>query len=417
MLAVAAALLLATCRSAPPPRLRVTVVGIDGATWRVVDPLVARGELPNLGRLLAHGVRAPLRSQVPLVSPAVWTTIASGVSRERHGITTFTVAGGRLARSTDRRVHTLWTVASAAGLRSAVIGWWATYPAEAINGVVISERALKVRDEDVRALGGGHHLAADQARLVSPAGTLDIVSDLLFAAPDVSPDPDDASRVVPRMQAEDAAVVRSLARLRAREGPYDLEMILLRGVDPVSHYFWRFHEPDAAVYSDAERPGRDELAAVGDPVEAHYRFVDKLLGELSLNAAPDRVVIVVSDHGFEAGRQSFRGGSLSGTHEGEAAIDGIFIVTGGPARSGVRLEHASILDVAPTVLQLLGLPVAEDLEGRVLAEAVDPAWTASHPLRHVASYGAVAHAPTAATGVPGVDERLRRELRALGYVQ
>src|SRR5207247_1216599 len=140
---------------------------------------------------------------------------------------------------------------------------------------------------------------------------------------------------------------------RAREGPYDLEMILLRGVDPVSHYFWRFHEPDAAVYSDAERPGRDELAAVGDPVEAHYRFVDELLGELSLNAAPDRVVVVVSDHGFEAGRQSFRGGRLSGTPEGEAGGDG-------RARrrraSAARAARARLRAVKLTVASLEGKP-------------------------------------------------------------
>ena len=198
-LAIGVAVLLAGCRSAPTERPRVTIIGIDGATWRVIDPLLARGELPNLARLVGRGARGPLRSQVPLVSPAVWTTIASGVSRDKHGITDFAVPGGRFAASTDRRVHVLWTLASAAGLRSAVIGWWVTYPAEAINGVVISERALKIRDDDVRALARGALPAADRASLVSPSQMFDTVSDLIFEAPEAGTDPDEPSRVVPRM--------------------------------------------------------------------------------------------------------------------------------------------------------------------------------------------------------------------------
>lgn len=194
-------------------------------------------------------------------------------------------------------------------------------------------------------------------------------------------------------------------------------MMLLRGVDPVSHYFWRLHEPDAAVYAETERPSPEERAAAGDPVEGHYRYVDGLLGELGVAARPDRVVMIVSDHGFEAGRQPFRGQrNLSGTHAGEAAIDGILVAAGGPVRAGIRLDGASILDVAPTVLHLLGLPVAEDIEGRVLAEAFDPVWMASHSIARVATYGGVGSTLSAPSGAPGED-RLRRELRALGYVQ
>ena len=100
-------------------RLRVTLIGIDGATWRVLDPLLARGELPNVARLIANGVRAPLRSRIPLYSAAVWTTMATGVRRERHGITDFQMPDGHLSASVHRRVPAIWTVVSRAGRRSA----------------------------------------------------------------------------------------------------------------------------------------------------------------------------------------------------------------------------------------------------------------------------------------------------------
>ena len=92
-------------------RLHVTIIGIDGATWRVLDPLLARGELPNFERLIASGVRAPLASEPPLISPPIWTTIATGVSRKEHGIRRFAIKNGELISARQRRAPALWTLA------------------------------------------------------------------------------------------------------------------------------------------------------------------------------------------------------------------------------------------------------------------------------------------------------------------
>ena len=404
-----ATLLLAGCgdRARPAP---VTIVGVDGAAWRVLDPLLARGELPNLARLIAAGVHGSLRSEIPLVSPAVWTTIATGVSRQRHGIRDFTVAG-RIAMSLDRRVPALWTFASAAGLRSALVVWWATYPAEMIEGVVVSERALKLRDEDLGFVLGERRGDAKLGNLVHPSELLPKLKDVIaVGAPQEGP-----RAVQKRMSAEDAIVARTLLRLRQTMGPFALEMILMRGVDVVSHHYWKFHEPDAAAYSAAERPTREEVEQYGGVIADHYRVVDGLLAELG-GPSPNHVVIVLSDHGFEAGHQPFGDGTVSGTHKSEAALDGILVAAGGPLAAGRRIEGASILDVAPTVLQLLGLPIPADLEGHVLGAAFDPAWLAEHPVRTGPAFdGYAVTAP--AEGGHGLDERLREELRALGYVE
>jgi predicted AlkP superfamily phosphohydrolase/phosphomutase len=417
--------LLASCSQRPAAdRYPVTIVGVDGAAWRVIDPLVRRGALPNLARLIANGTRAPLRSQMPLLSPAVWTTVASGVSRERHGVTGFRNAARHLVSSADRKAPTLWTVASQAGLKSAVIGWWATYPAEPINGVVVSERALKTRDQDLRDMLGEQLDDPALARLVHPPGAMKPLADLILKTPEVADPADDLTKVPIWMRHEDGAVARALLRLRERVGPFDLEMVLLRGLDPVSHFFWKFYEPDAPAYSHKERPRADDVEKYGRTIENHYRYVDSLIGELCAGDARDRVVIVVSDHGFEAGQQTFRRGTiLSGTHRSPAAREGIFIASGGPVRRGARLAAVSVTDIAPTALHLLGLPVAEDLEGRVLEEAFDGRWAAGHPPRTVPTYAPPAApppAPEAATAVEAesaAERRIREELRALGYIE
>jgi len=403
-----------------PSPIRVSLIGIDGATWRVLDPMLERGELPHMARLIEAGVRGPLRSQKPLESPPVWTSIATGVSRDRHGIESMQI-GGELVSSRHRRWPALWKIASDAGLRAAVIGWWATYPAEHIEGVVVSERALKTREDDIRPLLASPVPDSELGALVYPPESLGSLSDLLFREAPHAPSDDEKQRVARTMRLEDETVVRSLLRLRERSGPFELEMILLRGVDPVSHFFWKFYEPGAAVYPAAERATPEELAAHGSTVEDHYRYVDSLLGELALEASSNHVILLLSDHGFEAGRQPFRSGTiLSGTHLTNAARDGILVAAGGPFRQGVRLSGASILDVTPTILHLLGLPLAAGLEGRVWVAAFDQDWASAHPVQTVAAHPgapvALPEGPERAAPGPGADA-LREELRALGYIE
>jgi predicted AlkP superfamily phosphohydrolase/phosphomutase len=419
---LAAAALLAACSDAAPAPLRVSVIGIDGAAWRVIDPMLARGELPHLAQLIAGGVRAQLRSEPPLISPAIWTTIATGVSRREHGLRIFAVRGGGLVSARQRRVPALWTLASRAGLRSAVIGWWGTYPAEQINGVVISERALKAREEDLHMRFGENLAPPELSQLTHPAEVLDLLAKTLFQMPTRAASDSNADWLARRTRVEDQAALRTLVQLRKRMGPFDLELLLLRGVDPVSHMFWRYYEPDSPAYAALPPVPPEEQARYGSAIEDHYRLVDGLLGELPAEGAPDRVVLLVSDHGFEAQVVRSRTGELlTGHHRSKAALNGIFIAAGGPFRADVRRETpVSIYDIAPSVLYLLGLPLAENLHGEVLTDLLDPAWVSAHPLRRVSRYaGPPSDLPPA--GSPdatdaAAEARLHEELRALGYV-
>jgi predicted AlkP superfamily phosphohydrolase/phosphomutase len=415
-----APLALAGCSRDP---LRVTIIGIDGATWDVIDPLFERGELPNLRRVVEAGVRAPLRSERPLISPPIWTTVATGVSRREHGLKRFGLRDGELVSARQRRAPALWTLASRRGLRSAVIGWWGTYPAESIRGVVVSERALKLRDEDLRSRFRQPLLPPRLAHLTHPPEVLELLAATLFRMPERAAEQTDDDFLLERLRVEDAASMRTLIQLRERTGAFDLELLLLRGVDPVSHLFWRHHEPDAAAYAGLPPADPDEQARYASAVEGHYRFVDALLGDLPARPAPERVIFLLSDHGFEAHwEESDEGPPLSGHHRSEAALYGIFAAAGGPVRRGARLEgEVSIYDIAPTVLRLLDIEIADALKGAVLEDILAPTWAARHPVRRRDRYpGPPADLPPdAGRAEPAspLDERLREELRALGYLE
>ena len=402
--------------------LRVTIIGIDGATWDVIDPLFERGELPNLRRVVEAGVRAPLRSEWPFISPAIWTTVATGVSRREHGLRRFGVRGGELVSARQRRVPALWTLASREGLRSAVISWWGTYPAESIRGVVVSERASKTREADLHGRFEGTLLPRRLAQLTHPPEMLELLAAVLFQMPEQTAEQTDKDFALQRLRVEDTASMQALIELRERTGAFDLELLLLRGVDVVSHVFWRYHEPDAAAYDELPPVDPEEQARYADAVEDHYRFVDSLLGELPAIPEPDRVVFLLSDHGFEALWEETDKWTVSGHHRSAAALHGIFVAAGGPVQRGVRFEEdVSIYDIAPTVLHLLGLEVADTLKGAVREDVLVSDWTARHPVRRCTHYpGPPSDLPPPVSSIEPaspLDERLREELRALGYVE
>lgn len=264
-------LLLLSCDS-QEQRLDVSfvLVGIDGAEWRVIERLWDERRLPHLRELARTGVSRPLATAYD-VSPVIWTTIATGRRPEEHGIVGFvlpTPQGDVPITSTARRVPAIWNMASTAGRRVAVLGWWGTWPAESVDGVVVADRAItepqtgvfpaSYRDEVRRTVAWAR-------KRKNPFG------DVLFAR-------------------RDQVMARTVHRLG--DEPFDLLMIYFRTVDIVSHQAWKTFEPEAfgltAAEVDAQR------------VPAAYEAVDEAIGRIVDAAGPDTNFLVVSDHGFQA---------------------------------------------------------------------------------------------------------------------
>lgn len=248
---------------------RVVIVGIDGASWNRIDPLVAAGAMPNLAALAARGVTGNLASVEPVISPTVWTSIATGRSPAAHGITGF------YASALDVRVPTVFERLAARGLRVGLYDWLVAWPPPRFpNGFVIPgwlRRDGRVEPADVFARAGVPPYVWDMDALRVPAE---------FAA---------AAREEVATKPE-----RFVALLRAFD--LDVASVTYYCVDATSHRFWRAGYPDefpepAEVAPDARFAGAIREALAG---------VDRGIGVIAAALAPEDVLLVVSDHGFRA---------------------------------------------------------------------------------------------------------------------
>jgi predicted AlkP superfamily phosphohydrolase/phosphomutase len=165
------------------------------------------------------------------------------------------------------------------------------------------------------------------------------------------------------------------------------------GLDVVGHTFTRFAEPER--FGDV---GPEELRRYGHVRERYTALLGSWVGEMAQALRPGEVLMVVSGYGMQPLPPWRRvaeavGGdaSLSGTHQG--APDGFVLAVGDGIKPGVVLRDASVLDLAPTMLYLMGLPVGRDMEGRVLTEMVDESFARAHPVTFIPSYERLAVTP------------------------
>ncbi|HVS63613.1 MAG TPA: alkaline phosphatase family protein [Thermoanaerobaculia bacterium] len=272
-------LALPSCRESAPDRVRLLVVGVDGADWEAIEKLWGEGRLPNLRALAERGVATRLATAYGK-SPVIWTTMATGVAPERHGIEGFVVPteqGDLPVSSAVRRVPALWNMLSDRGLRVGVVSWWASWPAEDVNGVVLSDRVVS-----------GDRLAAVSAR-VSPAALEGRLAGWLAQALAA----EEPSFEREEVGARDRLSVTVGRHLLASED-LDLVMVYLRSVDVWSHLSWKRFEPERFGLSEAER------VRGSDPVTDAYEASDQAIGLLMEAAGPEWNALVVSDHGFVA---------------------------------------------------------------------------------------------------------------------
>ena len=394
----------ATASAAPPPAGRILLVGLDGADWNLVDPLRKAGRMPRLDRLVRDGARARLRTIAPMLSPVLWTSIATGVVPQRHGILDFVTGTGREGEQVpvsarQRRVKAFWNILSERGLSVGVAGWWATWPAEPVNGFVISDRVayqlLGVRPVEERNRDGKVFPASDDERVIAATVAPEAIApaDLqpfLRLPADPQALPEKESRLIDDLRtvlASGRTYTAATLALASRRRP-DLTAVYFEGTDTVAHLFMPYAPPPL----EGIDPGAQRR--FGKAVDAYYEEADRLLGRLIDGLEPSTIV-VLSDHGFRTGDNRPRTESRPGYG---VAADwhrqyGIAVFCGPPFRRGVDLGEVSLLDIAPTLLRLAGLPVGEDMDGRPITAAFDPGWSSAHPEQYIASWEGTAAAP------------------------
>jgi tetratricopeptide (TPR) repeat protein len=395
---------------------RVLLIGLDGADMRIVDRLVREGKLPTFARLEREGARGPLRSVEPLLSPLVWTSIATGRRPQDHGILDFVevTAGGEPTpiTSTRRRVPALWNLASLYGRKSGVIGWYASYPAEEVRGFIVSDRLAFHQVSSARAARGATYpesLASELRREAGePAPDLAATRKRFLANPDAPLSPDGARRL------EDLAKIyatseyyRKIVPALQRRFSTDLLAVYFEAIDACGHLFMEDAPPRRPDVSDGD------FAAFSSTVDRCYEYQDEVLAGLLDLAGPRTVTLVVSDHGFKQGEERPRtsGRADTGLAPLWHLLHGVIFIHGKGVRPG-PVSGATVLDVAPTALALLGAPLSRELPGHPLTEAFEKGPLAG--ARTVEKYpGMPRRAPPPAREA---DTEALRKLAALGYL-
>lgn len=403
------------------PLRRVTLIGLDGLGPEQLRAAVERGKLPALARLMRRGAHGPLATLRPTEGPAIWTTVFTGQLPRDHGVKSFgsyrllgssTVfealpkgalvglaeRAGLVSTSTvtsaSRKRRALWDALNAFGIAAGVVRFWGTFPPERLHGFMLSHYFHLLKDDPARVretLYPPDLVEEARARAVAPQDVdRALISEFVDLSVDLPDDPVPWRReLVERALAPDLTYHRAGAVLRAAYDP-PFFATYYNGLDVVGHAFTRFAQPDRFGNVAVE-----EARRYGGVYDAYAELLSRWVGEAAQALGPGDVLLVVSGHGMEpvplwrrlAG--ALEGGSPpSGTHAG--APDGLLLAAGDGIRAGAVLQQASVLDIAPTVLYLMGLPVARDMDGRVLTEMLEDDFTRAHHLSFVTSYDAVA---------------------------
>lgn len=398
----------------------VIILGIDGFTWNVAVPLMRTGRLPGLRRIVRDGAIGYLSNGDESYSPSIWTTIYTGRPTERHGIHGYfkmvvlgtktpvtdllrmrpsldsfyglshalkrlpTAGLWRMEQvgTADRLVPAIWEVASHYHKHVVVVTPIVSAPVRPVNGALVD----LTKGSDA---GGSAYYPEELAKRWGRQPTGELCQT------------EESFSIQARRFVEEVSFTVELFR----EHDIDMGIYYTHFVDTVSHLNWDFYARDRFFLTDLPWSLDDRKwerlvdRYADDRVFRVYSVVDEQIQRL-VDAFPSATFVIVSDHGW----------TYSG-YEHFGSPDGVVVFYGPTVRRGAYIRDAHILDIAPTTLALLGVPLSEEMEGRLLSEAFD----VEIARRWVPSYGEEL-LTSLDEEKPPVSKEEQERLRALGYV-
>ena len=362
------------------PTRRLLLVALDGLDGALLHPAIDAGMMPAFASLVVRGGVGELAAGGVLDPTVAWTTLATGHRPERHRVldaSVFDPISGdlRAVGSEARRVHAIWNLASREGLASVVVGWPASHPADPLVGSFVSDRffevsarlgeAWPVPERSLHPSG----LAAELAELRLHPDELGAAEIAPFVPRLAEVDQDRDRRLAIVMEALADTVSRhAVATHRLEREPWSFAAIRYPLIDRLGRWFLRHHAAPGASKVEVDRDAR----IYGGVVDAALRLLDGMLATL-VDRAGDATVVVCSPFGMQC---------IRSTPSHEADRDepppitvrrepGVVLVAGERLAADRLIHGAAAVDLVPTVLSLLELPIGEDLPGRVLREAFE----------------------------------------------
>jgi len=358
--------------------MKMLMIGWDAADWQHIDPLLEQGLMPNLAGMLAEGVRGNLATLEPVLSPMLWNSIATGKLADEHGILGFTEpdpvnGGSRPCASTSRKVKAVWNILNQKGYTSQVTNWWASHPAEPIRGCMVSNSFVHApgdHENGFKHLTGTFHpesIGGDIGPLRMHPNELtehDIYPFIPNAA-QIDQSKDGLLGVFGKQFCQ-AVSIHNATTWMLENKPWDFAATYLEAVDHFCHAFMHLAPPKMDGVRD------EDFEMYKGVIDGVYRFSDMMLGRLLRMVPEDTTVLLCSDHGFQsgAGRPRFTPNEPAGPAYWHRPL-GIFAMKGPGIRKGGQVYGANLLDITPTILHTFGLPVGQDMPGRVLLDVYE----------------------------------------------
>jgi hypothetical protein len=385
---------------------RIEMILLDGASLDYIWPRAVEGRLPNFRRLLEQGASISLATVRPTQPEPVWASIATGMYPARtgvraaatyyapgdsrgmqvlpdycfsHALVYLGIVSAELWTSATWQERPLWSILARAGMTVGLVRWPLTHPAADLPGFVVSDR--------YHALQG---TVTEIGRAVFPPGLLRDLDGLERSTGGGPASLASAALTSPPGAPERSALARDslysdIGHRLVSEAPPRFYAIRFTGLDTIGHHYLEFAGPPRLrEVADDERRRKAQI------IERYHAYLDDEVGAALARLGEQDLLVVVSGFGMErlnpvkrAVDRLLGGADFTGTHE--RAPDGFLLAYGTSVTPGSH-PRGAIVDVAPTLLYFLGLPVARDMDGLARADLFNRAFTAERPIVFIPSY-------------------------------
>jgi predicted AlkP superfamily phosphohydrolase/phosphomutase len=365
---------------------KVIVFGVNGAELDILRPLLVRGEMPNLQRLIENGVSSNLRTVNAPNCPKAYTAIQTSTPPEKNGVTGFLV-GGITANTNMIKQEPLWSILSKNGVEVGMANVPATFPVMPVNGYVISGMLTRGNKDSgcedgvlcapkLSQVQGGDAVypKALAKELTSEIGDFYIDCARMPAAKDIAGHEEEVVTKWLAKVDEIRAEQNKMFDYLLTKHPTDFTFMVQSCEDRVGHWLYPI-QPFNVGYN--EKVAKVRVQAFPD----QYRAMDKVLGTILKHADEDTYVFMVSDHGIkplryaephDAHKDHAGTTPVIAKHDYEDGdeVPGTFVAMGPGIKKGVQLKSlsVSVYDIAPTILKLYGIQAPQQMQGRVINE-------------------------------------------------
>lgn len=435
-----------------PTDVKVLIIGIDGMWWKVMEPLMEQGRMPNVNTLVQKGTSGPLATLFPTFTSTIWSSISTGKSAQKHGVTSFLIwkfpwTGFTVPCFITPKITAeikwmktsiitevpitnefldstpIWLMLSDHGASVGTVNWWVSWPAHEVNGFVVTDHCLynktyemlnfmqkegntpydiypqELLSELVQFAHGPNDITEEELRRfvnISDPSFLDE-----FRAIDTYDYLDIAyeASMFKYSYPEDATYANAAKYLIQTRQP-DFMAVYLKGTDSMEHQYLKYYFSE--LHEEKLIP--QNLNRYRDLIDNYYSYIDEVIGSFVEVADSNTIFMIVSDHGFDEIMLP------TGHYNHMDSPPGVFICSGPGIKSNHRIESAHVYDITPTILHIMGFPTAEDFDGKVLTDIMSD----NVDVQMVKTYETSRRASRKILK-SDIDQSYKERLKALGY--